>query len=715
MSPEPVSPGQGRPPRQPWVHDLAVAVHGNVTALSTQAGGVTGDGAEGLYVDDVRVLSRLLVEVGHDAGVPVAAASSGDRSEFLAAARHLGSPGPDPTIELRRRRQLVPGGLLESVLLTSSAAREFDTTIVVTAGGDGCEIGVIKAGRASGALLPVSLSGGVAHWQSGRHHTSISVEPAGEATVARGGAARFVVPVCVPAGGSVEVTVAVTVERTMASSFDAEAWSQAVDWMQGGVVVEAADPRLERLVSASLDDLQHLLLTDPDAPADVFAAAGTPWYLTLFGRDSIWAARLALPFGTALAAGTLRALARRQGTEHDDARAEDPGKIPHELRRTAYVDSSAGFSLPPVYYGTVDATALWICLLHDAWRWGMPQDEVRALLPHLRRAATWLTDVAPGEDGLLKYVDASGTGLVNQGWKDSGDSIRWRDGTVADAPIALVEAQAYAVEAARSAARLLRALGAVGAVEEEEDGGSEPGDRARADALVVFADDLVERLRASFWVGPADRPWLALALDGQGRAVDGVGSNMGHCLGTGALTQEEASSVVATLLEPRMLGAHGIVTFAKDNGGFNPLGYHTGSVWTHDTAICAWGMAREGHDQAASTVARRLLDAGEAFGYRLPELYSDAGVLGAPVPYPASCRPQAWSAASAVVLLTVALGLSVDVPGRTVTVRPPRPSTFGAVTVRGIRVGEARITVAVGGDGTVRVDGLPDDFTLLGD
>lgn len=190
---------------------------------------------------------------------------------------------------------------------------------------------------------------------------------------------------------------------------------------------------------------------------------------------------------------------------------------------------------------------------------------------------------------------------------------------------------------------------------------------------------------------------------------------MGHCLGTGALTTAEASSVVATLLEPRMLGAHGIVTFAHDNGGFNPLGYHTGSVWTHDTAICAWGMWREGHDQGASIVARRLLDAGEAFDYRLPELYSDAGVLGAPVPYPASCRPQAWSAASAVVLLTVALGLSVDVPARTVTVRPPRPSTFGALTVHGIRVGPAILTVAVGADGTVRVDGLPEDFTLVSD
>ncbi len=705
-----MSPGEhAPPPRQPWVHDLAVSVHGNTTALSAATGDITGDGAQGLYVDDVRVLSRLVVEVGGQACVAVGGASSGDRSEFLSSARHLGSPGPDPTVELRRRRRLVPGGLIESVLLTSSAADPVETTVSVVAAGDGVDIAVVKAGRASGSPLPVSLTGSGASWLSERHRTHLRVEPAGETVADPGGPVRVVVPVSVPAGGSVEVVVSVDVERTGASGFDAGGGSEAVDWTGAEVGVDASDPRLARLVRASLDDLQHLLLTDPDAPSDVFAAAGTPWYLTLFGRDSIWAARLALPFGTTLAAGTLRALARRQGTQHDDARAEDLGKIPHELRRADDVDPSADFSLPPVYYGTVDATALWICLLHDAWRWGMPQEEVRALLPHLRAATTWLTDVAPGDDGLLKYVDTSGVGLVNQGWKDSGDSIRWRDGTIAEAPIALVEAQAYAVEAARSAASLYRALGA------QEGVGSDPSDEARAAALETFADDLAARLRACFWVGPDDGRWLALALDGQGRAVDGLGSNMGHCLGTGALTTAEASSVVATLLEPRMLGAHGIVTFAHDNGGFNPLGYHTGSVWTHDTAICAWGMWREGHDQGASTVARRLLDAGEAFDYRLPELYSDAGVLGAPVPYPASCRPQAWSAASAVVLLTVALGLSVDVPARTVTVRPPRPSTFGALTVHGIRVGPAILTVAVGADGTVRVDGLPEDFTLVSD
>jgi glycogen debranching enzyme len=163
-----------------------------------------------------------------------------------------------------------------------------------------------------------------------------------------------------------------------------------------------------------------------------------------------------------------------------------------------------------------------------------------------------------------------------------------------------------------------------------------------------------------------------------------------------------------------MLGRFGIATMATDNGGFNPIGYHTGSVWVHDTAICALGMAREGHAVEGATVVRRLLDLGEAFDYRLPELFSDAGALDRPAPYPASCRPQAWAAASAVAMVTVALGLSVDVPARTVSVRPAEPLPFGAMTVRGIRVGDARVTVTVDAAGGVEVDGMPDGFTLTG-
>ncbi|GAA6527470.1 glycogen debranching N-terminal domain-containing protein [Intrasporangium sp. DVR] len=695
------------PHRQPWLHDLAICVDGNGTALSAWDGSMSGTGAEGFFVDDQRVVSRFSVALGASDLVDVAHASRGGRSDFFLSARGLGDRGPDPTVEVHRRRQVVGGTLTERLTVVSRAARPVIADLVVTLGGDGADISAVKAGVTSGQPVEVTIEGGrnssaapAASWTTDRLATRVrfSTAPAALETTSEGLVASF--PVALDSGGSLEVGVFVTTERRGGTRFAADAGSRAVRWATS-VEVSATDPRIGRLVTASLTDLQSLLLSDPEDAADVFAAAGTPWYLTLFGRDSIWAARMTLPLGTTLAGGTLRALARRQGTKVDVKTAEAPGKIPHELRRTAYADPAVGFALPPVYYGTVDATALWMCLLHDAWRWGMREDEVRALLPSLRAAAAWLAGAAsPEGDGLIKYVDESGHGLINQGWKDSGDSMRFRDGSIAAAPIALVEAQAYAVEAAAGAAALLRALG------------TEDRDRALADALETWSVSLAGRIRDHFWVGEPGHRYLAMAIDGEGRAVDGIGSNMGHVLGTGALAAGEAAIVTATLTGQTMLGRFGIATMATDNGGFNPIGYHTGSVWVHDSAICALGMAREGHTAEGATVVSRLLDLGEAFDYRMPELFSDAGALDRPAPYPASCRPQAWAAASAVAMLTVALGLTVNVPARKVSVHPAKPLPFGAMTVRGIRVGDAELTVIVDGAGGVEVAGLPEGFTL---
>ena len=226
----------------------------------------------------------------------------------------------------------------------------------------------------------------------------------------------------------------------------------------------ADDRRLTRLLDRSLDDLRGLRLAEAAAPHDVFLGAGVPWFLTLFGRDSLWAARMMLPLGTDLAASTLRVLARRQGTRIDPNSGEAPGKIMHELRRDEFAVPGNGLHLPAAYYGTVDATMLWVNLLHDAWRWGLADNEVADLLPHLEAALGWLADHADSDgDGFVEYIDTSGRGLSNQGWKDSGDSVRFRDGTLADAPIALAEVQGYAYQAATNGAALLDAFGRPGA------------------------------------------------------------------------------------------------------------------------------------------------------------------------------------------------------------------------------------------------------------
>ncbi|WP_175442386.1 glycogen debranching N-terminal domain-containing protein [Humibacillus sp. DSM 29435] len=682
---------------QPWLHDLQIATHGNSTVLSAH-GGFTG-GAEGLYVDDRRVLSHLRVETGDLAITSLAASSLGHHARFLGAVRDLGEQAPDPTVELHQSLEVGPATLVDTVCLVSRSGSPVTTTLRLEIGGDGADLAEVKHGTANGPLLPMSRSQTAAEdprpadaglrWHDARHRTSVTLSPPPRlletGNEGMPGAATWDVDLRL--GERFEVTVTVSVERVAPSSFDADSGSALVDWR--GVSATSRDPRLARTLEAGVTDLAALLLCDPQNPADVFAAAGTPWYLTLFGRDSIWAARLSLPLGTDLALGTLRTLARRQGTRHDAETAEDPGKIPHEVRRSSFIDAAAGLSLDPVYFGTVDATPLWICLLHDAWRWGLPDSDVLGLLPNLERAVDWLLHHAsPDGSGLIRYIDTTGHGLANQGWKDSGDSMRTASGHVATAPIALVEAQAYAIEAASASATLLDHFGRRGAGE-----------------VRAWGRALTERLRAQFWTSVDGSPVLAMALDGEGGLVDGIGSNMGHALGTGALSPTEAAAVAATVTGPRLLGLLGLATLSHDNPAYNPIGYHTGSIWTHDTAICAWGLAREGRADDAARVAASLVDSAELFGYRWPELYAGETLLGRPVPYPASCRPQAWAAASAVAVVTASLGLAADAPAGRLRVSPPSRSPFGAFRVEGLRFAGRVFSVGVDDDGAANVEG----------
>ena len=453
----------------------------------------------------------------------------------------------------------------------------------------------------------------------------------------------------------------------------------------------SAHPGLAPLVRRSLDDLGAMLLADGAFAADVFAAAGTPWYFTLFGRDSLWTARFALPVDVALAGGTLRVLARRQASAVDVATAAEPGKILHEVRSGPLLD---GFQLPPLYYGSVDATPLWISVLHDAWCWGLADEEVRSLLPSLEAAIEWVTS----HDPFLSYRDESGRGLSNQGWKDSGDSIQDAGGRIADPPITLCEVQGYAYRAALDAARLLDAF-----------------DRPGGEAARAFAARIAAAFRERFWVDGRDGRFPAVALDGAGQPVDSLTSNIGHLPATGILDDDEIAAVAAQISSRRLDSGHGLRTMADDHPRYNPLGYHTGSVWPHDTAIAIDGLARTGHGDVAGRLALGLLDASAAFDRRLPELFGGwSASAGPPVPYPASCRPQAWAAAAAFVILRAALGLHVDVPASTLAVRPD--DGFAALfplSVTGLRIGEHRLDVHVDAAGrpTVETDAMLEVLT----
>ena len=310
----------------------------------------------------------------------------------------------------------------------------------------------------------------------------------------------------------------------------------------------ATDLRVERTARQSLDDLEGLLLADGD---DRFLAAGSPWFLTLFGRDSLWAARMLVPFDPGLAVSTLRVLARRQGVRDDPETEEQPGKILHEVRPDTL--DLGGQKLPPLYYGSVDATPLFVCTLADAHAWGADAEEVRSLLPAARACLEWVLSQSR-ESGWLTYIDHTGVGLANQGWKDSHDSVPFADGRLAEPPISLSEVQAYAYEAAVRGGALLAAYG------EEPVAG-----------LDDWAADLRRRFATSFWVDTDEGGHVAIALDKDGHRADALTSNIGHLLGTGLLDPAATDRVASLLADPRLDSGFGLRTLSTDSPRFSRL------------------------------------------------------------------------------------------------------------------------------------------------
>ncbi len=655
---------------QPFLHELVTAVAAPATVLSAPDGQLRSDGAQGWLVADVRHVAELTVLVDDRPPVALGHRREGpDRLRFVAAVRHLGDEITEPTVRVERHRRTGPGTLEETITLVNDSRREITTTVSVRLAADLAPVLAFRGGQRP-ALVPPTAADGLTEWVSGSRVTALTSDRTPD-DVVLDEHARLDWHLTIAPRGRVTWTLTMT-----ASSASDDAVFTAPAAPRGTADLTSVDQDLTSLFRTGLADLDHLLLADAAAPEDLFAAAGAPWYLTLFGRDSLWTARFTLPLGTDLAMGTLRTLARRQGTRHDPETAEEPGKIAHEIRRVPS-DVDAGAGLPPVYYGTIDATPLWISLMHDAWRWGADVTDLRA---PLRRALDWVLS----HDDFLSYRDELGRGLANQGWKDSVDAIQDSAGNLAAAPVALSEAQAYAHRAALDAAAMLDAFGLPGA------------DEARA-----WAERMNSRFRSAFWVRDSEGPFPALALDAQGRPVDALASNMGHLLGSGLLTEDESALVAARLGNERLDSGYGLRTFDGTHAFFNPVGYHTGSVWPHDTAIAVDGLARAGHAEVAAALAAGVVRAGAHFDHRLPELYGGWAAEDGPLlAYPSTCRPQAWSAASVFVLVWAALGLTPD----TREVRPsPAFASWFPLTVDGVVLGGRRVRITVDAAGAATV------------
>jgi glycogen debranching enzyme len=666
--------------------DDITLVYGASFVIADRRGDLTGRGVSGLYVGDSRTLSTLLLEIDGHRLEPLAvtlptpstaqiAARSADRSLLV-------------------RRELGVAGALRVDTEVRNLGNETRTVeVTLSAGTDLAGLFAVTEGRvASAALVPFFDDGRLVFADTGGRRGAVVRTDVAGAPAAGGftwtvelaprGAWRVCVEVDAVRGGS-------TVTFGAPSSQRDDEWHALVPKVTSDV--EGLAPSIDRAVR----DLGALRIVDADHPEDVVVAAGAPWFMTLFGRDSIITAWMAMVLDPQLALSTARVLARLQGRETVPATEEQPGRILHEVR---FGDrASLALEDGDVYYGSVDATPLFVMLVDEMRRWGVPMRDLEPLLPAVDAALAWLAGPGdPDGDGFVEYERMGAGGLVNQGWKDSWDGVSFADGRLPEGPIALAEVQGYAYAAWLAGASLAEASGA----------------NARAAARRVRADELRVQFNERFWL--PDRDAFAIALDGTKHAVDAIASNMGHCLWTGIVDAAKAASVARWLMSPEMATGWGVRTLASSMARFNPLSYHNGSVWPHDTAIGVAGLRRAGFVAEAQQLATALLAASAAHDGRLPELF--AGLtreeLAVPVSYPASCAPQAWASAAPLLLLRSLLGLEPDVPNGELIVDPALPTGASTLHVDGLPLAGTRISLAADGD-AVAVRGLPRGLSVV--
>ena len=448
------------------------------------------------------------------------------------------------------------------------------------------------------------------------------------------------------------------------------------DWVGGCARISTDNELFDRLIDASMRDLHALMMP---VGGGVLPAAGIPWYVAPFGRDSLLSACEALMINPEVARGTLLVLAGLQADTDEDWRDAEPGKILHELR-TGELARTGQIPHTP-YYGTVDATPLFLMVAGSYYRWTLDRDTMARLRPALDAALDWIDEWGDRDgDGFVEYERRSPAGLRNHGWKDSEDAVVHADGSLAQGPIALVEVQGYVYEAKLRIADVYDAL----------------GDAPRAGRLRTEAAALRAAFNDAFW-NPKEE-FFALALDGRKDQVRSVTSNPAHCLYCGIVDDEKAPLVAERLMAPDMFSGWGIRTLSNSSPAYNPMSYHNGSVWPHDNAIAAAGLKRYGFDAATNRIAAGLFDvASGAHDFRLPELLCGFHRDGsrAIVAYPVACIPQSWAAAAPFMLLQALLGISAHASENTLTVDRPRlPDWLGAVEIRDLRIGHSTVSLA---------------------
>lgn len=681
---------------------IITVVEGSSFCISSAGGDIVPGLTQGLFYQDTRILSCWSLTVD---GLPLEPllprVLEPYRAIFVGRAQSVHGLADSPLVVERER--LVGAGMREDLMVRNFSGQPVECVLELRVESDFADLFEVKIGR-TGSAVPSEqrIRGDELVLEAVRNRRRRGILVHGRGAEVGKDLLRF--EALIPARGSWSTNIIVTpiveqglpADRFLATSSlaDLEAARRHRAWEESAPHLDLSNDEVASVLRRSHEDVGSLRIFDPSHPGRAVVAAGAPWFMALFGRDSLLTAYMSLPVDPSLALGTLQTLAELQGTRVIPETEEEPGRIPHEVRLG--VTAGAALRDRSVYYGTADATPLFVILVSELTRWGLDREVLQSLLPHVDRAMEWIRDYGDRDgDGFVEYNRAGPHGLANQGWKDSWDAITFADASLAEPPIALCEVQGYVYNAYLGRGLLAAAAG-------NQDQAAEWGQRAAK---------LKEEFNRRFWL--ADKGYYALALDGNKRPVDACASNMGHCLWTGIVDDDKAGEVAARLMSPEMFTGWGIRTLSSDMGAYNPVSYHNGSVWPHDSTLAAAGLMRYGFVEEAQRVAAGLFDAAIRFGGRLPELFCgfDRGEYDLPVPYPTSCSPQAWASASPIQLMRLLLRLDPCLPAGDLWLDPVIPADFGSFRAENLLVGTSRLSLTVTGE-TFTLEGMAPDIKL---
>jgi glycogen debranching enzyme len=682
---------------------MSLTILDGSTFCVCDARGDVGETVSGFFAEDTRFLSLLRLTVN---GMRPLLLSS-DKVDYFSAAFYLRGPStqdlpPDALMLVRRR--FVGAALQDTLQVENVSMERVEFVLGLEVAADFCDLFTVKEHDSSFGhpdAAPPMPEPCIPEWDSPSHatmadgsgmSTALALSQPAEHRDGRDIVYRLSLEPQEQWELSVDVFPSTPRGRTTPRRHDQRFGDELRRVQDSLAVWQLRVPQLrsswdavECSFTQSVADLASLRM-HPDEAAGPLPAAGMPWFMTVFGRDTVITCLQTLLFGPELATTALDALAALQATEDDPSTDAEPGKIVHEVRRGKAADRWF-----PRYYGSVDATPLYLILLSEVWRWTGDSSIPRRLERTARAAVDWIDAYGDRDgDGFVEYARRTEHGLFTQSWKDSHDSQRFGDGRVATPPIAPCEVQGYVYDAKRRIAQIARRVWR---------------DRPYAERLERDADELRRRFDEAYWID-ARGGYYALALDADKQPVDSLTSNIGHLLWSGIVPDERIDAVVDRLMGEELWSGWGVRTMSSTDAGYSPISYHNGTVWPHDNSLIAAGLARSGRWSELQRVARHMLDAARFFDWELPEVFAGLprGETPFPVAYPTAARPQAWAAGAPILLLQLLLGLDPDVDRELLqTVAPPGlPAWIGDIEMTGVRAFDRSWSVRLT-DGAVEV------------